>query len=111
MSGDQDAVAGGSGGAPPATATQSSWLPSVPAPIKRVFDRFPLTVYPADALPSRYRRCSDDANVLYVFTDPRGASRGSPSFNPQCLKWQVSSPRFIGSEPAYSKVNGLTENA
>ena len=64
---------------------------SVPAPIKRVFDRFPLVTYGPNDLP--YRSGSEKrGNRLFVFTDPASARRGRPSFNPQCLKWQVKIP-------------------
>ena len=61
---------------------------SVPAPIKRVFDRYPLTTYPPNDLPRR-ADTNPDRNKLFVFTDAAGAKHGRPSFNPQCLKWQV----------------------
>lgn len=64
---------------------------SIPAPIKRIFDKFPLTTLPANDLPQRATP-SRHGNKLFVFTDPSGARRGSPSFNPQCLKWQVGVP-------------------
>lgn len=61
---------------------------SVPAPVKRVFDRFPLITYPENDLP--YHAWSTRrGNQLFVFSDVAGARRGAPSFNPQCLKWQV----------------------
>lgn len=60
---------------------------TVPAPVKRLFDKFPLTTYPANEIPQRSQ--SNGANQLFVFTDARGAREGRPSFNPQCLKWQV----------------------
>lgn len=61
---------------------------SVPAPIKRFFDHFPLVTYPPNDLPQR-ALSSRRGNRLFVFTDAAGARHGSPSFNPQCLKWQV----------------------
>ncbi|KAL2795079.1 hypothetical protein BJX66DRAFT_175480 [Aspergillus keveii] len=67
---------------------------SVPAPVKRVFDRFPLVTYPSNELP----HCAwpkRHGNRLFVFTDAEGARRGRPSFNPQCLKWQAYL-RFVG---------------
>lgn len=61
---------------------------SVPAPVKRIFDKFPLVTYPANDLP--YCSWSNrQGNRLFVFTDAAGARHGRPSFNPQCLKWQV----------------------
>ncbi|KAL4943575.1 hypothetical protein BDV06DRAFT_189650 [Aspergillus oleicola] len=61
---------------------------SVPAPVKRVFDRFPLVTYPANDLP-HHGWSARQGNQLFVFTDATGARRGRPSFNPQCLKWQA----------------------
>ncbi|PWY77505.1 mitochondrial outer membrane protein [Aspergillus heteromorphus CBS 117.55] len=67
---------------------------SVPAPVKRIFDRFPLVTYPPNDLP--HIPWSDKrGNRLFVFTDAAGARRGRPSFNPQCLKWQAYL-RFVG---------------
>ena len=63
---------------------------SVPAPIKRIFDRFPLTTYPPNDLPER-PGTNVQGNRLFVFADAASARRGRPSFNPQCLKWQVGS--------------------
>ena len=70
--------------------TPGKGLFTVPAPIKRLFDKFPLTTYPANEIPQR-SQSNDTANQLFVFTDARGARQGRPSFNPQCLKWQVCS--------------------
>ncbi|KAL2854135.1 hypothetical protein BJX68DRAFT_39839 [Aspergillus pseudodeflectus] len=67
---------------------------SVPAPVKRVFDRFPLVTYPSNELP----HCAwptRHGNRLFVFSDVAGARRGRPSFNPQCLKWQAYL-KFVG---------------
>ncbi|OOG00780.1 hypothetical protein ASPCADRAFT_125790 [Aspergillus carbonarius ITEM 5010] len=76
------------------TASRARDFFSVPAPVKRIFDRFPLVTYPSNDLP--YSAWSDKrGNRLYVFTDATGASRGRPSFNPQCLKWQAYL-RFVG---------------
>jgi hypothetical protein len=62
---------------------------SVPAPIKQLFDQFPLLTYPVNELPHRAPH-HRNAHVLYVFSTNEGAIRGAPSFNPACLKWQVS---------------------
>ena len=62
---------------------------SVPTPIKQLFDRFPLLTYPVNGLPQRAPR-HRDTHVLYVFTTDQGALHGAPSYNPACLKWQVS---------------------
>lgn len=77
-----------SGPESPPEENKASPLFTVPAPIKRLFDKFPLTTYPANAIPQRIRP-HDDVNQLFVFTDAHGARHGRPSFNPQCLKWQV----------------------
>lgn len=61
---------------------------TVPAPIKRLFDKFPLTTYPANDLPDCAAAQRND-NQLFVFSNAVNAQRGRPSFNPQCLKWQV----------------------
>lgn len=61
---------------------------TVPAPIKQLFDKFPLATYPANDLPQR-SVSPQLGSQLFVFTDAAGARRGRPSFNPQCLKWQV----------------------
>ncbi|KAI8932162.1 hypothetical protein NX059_011045 [Plenodomus lindquistii] len=60
----------------------------VPAPIKQLFDQFPLLTYSANDVPHRAPQ-QRDAHVLYVFTTERGALKGAPSFNPACLKWQT----------------------
>ncbi|KAJ6091281.1 hypothetical protein N7467_003250 [Penicillium canescens] len=75
------------------TDSNSNSFFTVPAPIKRLFDKFPLTTYPANELPQRFQ--PNTANQLFVFTDARGARHGRPSFNPQCLKWQAYL-KFVG---------------
>ncbi|KAL2827637.1 hypothetical protein BDW59DRAFT_144103 [Aspergillus cavernicola] len=67
---------------------------SVPAPVKRLFDRFPLITYPANELP-HCALSTQRGNRLFVFTDAAGVRRGRPSFNPQCLKWQAYL-KFVG---------------
>ena len=61
---------------------------SIPAPLKQLFDKFPLRPYPENGIPLRTQTIRGE-NVLYVFTDQDGAKRGRPSWNPACLKWQV----------------------
>ncbi|CAE7022754.1 hypothetical protein PTNB73_02320 [Pyrenophora teres f. teres] len=61
---------------------------SVPAPIKQLFDQFPLLTYPVNDLPQRAPQ-HRNAHVLYVFTTDKGAIGGAPSYNPACLKWQA----------------------
>ena len=61
---------------------------TLPAPVKRVFESFPLVVYPANRHPLRSPR-QRESHKLYVFTSEDGALSGAPSFNPSCLKWQA----------------------
>jgi metaxin len=66
----------------------SSGIFAVPAPIKQLFDKFPLHTYAVNELPQRAPQ-HRDAHVLYIFTTEEAALRGLPSHNPACLKWQV----------------------
>ncbi|KAI9665053.1 MAG: hypothetical protein M1821_006501 [Bathelium mastoideum] len=61
----------------------------IPAPIKRIFNRFPLLSYPANELPLRAPRARTQ-HALYVF-QVHGANVGlkEASCNPSCLKWQT----------------------
>ncbi|KAJ5091528.1 hypothetical protein NUU61_006398 [Penicillium alfredii] len=77
----------------PAESSHARSFFTVPAPIKQLFDRFPLVTYPANDLPQR--ASPRHGNQLFVFTDAPGARRGRPSFNPQCLKWQAYL-KFVG---------------
>ncbi|KAL6715512.1 hypothetical protein ACLMJK_006473 [Lecanora helva] len=61
---------------------------ATPAPIKRLFDRFPLVTYPSNELPHRIPRYPDK-HVLYAFFTEDGARNDAASFNPGCLKWQA----------------------
>ncbi|KAI1204308.1 uncharacterized protein F4807DRAFT_465814 [Annulohypoxylon truncatum] len=65
----------------------SGWL-AIPAPLARLFKRFPLLTYPPNELPARSPSARDVA-TLYVFISDRDALNGLPSFNPNCLKWQT----------------------
>ena len=65
---------------------------TIPPPLKRLFDTFPLVTYPANQLPLRAPR-NRHQHALYVFTTADGAVSGAPSYNPSCLKWQVSTGR------------------
>ena len=67
------------------------WI-TTPQPIRRLFDKFPLRTYPVNELPQRSPRTCD-RNTLWIFTTDKGAQLGVPSFNPGCLKWQVSERR------------------
>ena len=62
---------------------------AVPAPVQRLFSAFPLVTYPAERLPSR-RPGDRDEDLLFVFSSEADAAAARPSFNPACLKWQVS---------------------
>lgn len=65
----------------------SPWF-TTPEPIKRLFNKFPLRIYPANELPQS--KSFDRAqHNLYIFTADDPDNLGSPSFNPSCLKWQV----------------------
>ncbi|KAI1453528.1 hypothetical protein F4805DRAFT_363125 [Annulohypoxylon moriforme] len=65
----------------------SGWL-AIPAPLARLFKKFPLLTYPPNELPARSPSARDVA-TLYVFISDRDALNGLPSFNPNCLKWQT----------------------
>ncbi|KAJ4290464.1 hypothetical protein N0V90_010681 [Kalmusia sp. IMI 367209] len=82
---DQDDASQGTRSAQPAA---SRGIFAVPAPIKQLFDRFPLQTYAANDLPQRAPR-NRDAHTLYVFATEKGAAEGAPSYNPACLKWQA----------------------
>lgn len=78
------------GGPPAATWSQQqqSSIFRIPAPLKRVFDKFPLVQYGENELPLRAPK-EKDQHILHVFTTEGDANDGKPSFNPGCLKWQV----------------------
>jgi metaxin len=91
---------------PQATRPQkkpSSSFFDVPAPIKQLFDKFPLLSYPVNDLPHRAPR-HRNTNVLYLFTTEEGASEGAPSYNPACLKWQ-SYLKFSGIDFRVASAN------
>ena len=71
----------------------SPWQWPVPRPLQQLFDHFPLLTYGVTELPARSRPAtSDGLPTLYVFVSEADARIGAPSFNPGCLKWQVSFP-------------------
>ncbi|KAJ9202004.1 hypothetical protein DTO021D3_6367 [Paecilomyces variotii] len=89
---DDDSAADAQNRAPNTPAPRGIF--SVPAPIKRIFDKVPLITYPPNELP--YRAANEvDGNRLFIFTDDEGARLGKPSFNPQCLRWQAYL-KFLG---------------
>lgn len=63
---------------------------SIPSPVRILFDKVPVIVYPQNELPQRSGR-SARIPSLYVFSTKEDAEAGRPSFNPSCLKWQVRS--------------------
>ncbi|KAI1812365.1 putative mitochondrial outer membrane protein [Poronia punctata] len=65
----------------------SGWF-TVPAPLARLFRKFPLLTYPPNELPARSSGLRD-VPTLYVFISDEDALKGLPSFNPSCLKWQT----------------------
>ncbi|KAF7522668.1 hypothetical protein G7054_g12059 [Neopestalotiopsis clavispora] len=71
----------------PRRASRTGWF-DVPAPLARLFRRFPLVTYPANNLPVR-SPTHRHLPTLYVFASDHDAVRGLPSFNPSCLKWQT----------------------
>ena len=93
----QDVADNGNEGAVAPAQRQSyrhlPWL-RLPAPVKAIFDQFPLITYESNALP--YTRAgSSRVPTLYVFTTEADARAGAPSYNPTCLKWQVRVPPEI----------------
>lgn len=62
---------------------------SIPTPVKHLFDLVPLVTYTPNQLPLRAPKPARIPS-LYVFTKNQDAAAGRPSFNPSCLKWQVS---------------------
>ena len=71
-----------------APQTSSQWF-TTPHSIRRLFDKFPLRIYPVNELPQRSPQ-NRDRHTLWIFTTDKGAQLGAPSFNPGCLKWQAS---------------------
>jgi metaxin len=89
-------------GGPPAaswTAQQQNSIFRIPAPLKRIFDKFPLVQYDENHLPLRAPK-DKSQHVLHVFTTDEEAKSGKPSYNPGCLKWQVWT---IACSGAYKK--------
>ncbi|RMZ76456.1 hypothetical protein DV737_g4819, partial [Chaetothyriales sp. CBS 132003] len=71
----------------PSTTPAARWL-SLPAPVRQLFERFPLVTPTPNQLPQRSPRDRSE-HVLYIFQDPWNASANAPSCNPSCLKWQA----------------------
>lgn len=72
---------------PSTNSTSDHWY-SVPAPVRRIFDQFPVITYRANSYPQKARR-SSDKNILYIFSNPLDTSGTNLSPNPACLKWQA----------------------
>ncbi|RMZ91723.1 hypothetical protein DV736_g1063, partial [Chaetothyriales sp. CBS 134916] len=71
----------------PRATPAAAWL-SLPAPVRQLFDRFPLATPAPNRLPQRSPRDRSE-HVLYIFRDPWNTSDDAPSCNPSCLKWQA----------------------
>lgn len=63
------------------------WL-AVPAPLRALFNLFPLRVYDPEPLPYRSPDPRTPRPALYVFAS-EDEQDGRPSFNPSCLRWQT----------------------
>ncbi|KAL2887491.1 hypothetical protein HOO65_050612 [Ceratocystis lukuohia] len=61
-----------------------SWM-TAPQFIIRLFTKFPLATFEANALPCNTVDVSDDVATLFVFAEDRDRL----SYNPTCLKWQA----------------------
>ncbi|KAI0440671.1 putative mitochondrial outer membrane protein [Xylaria telfairii] len=72
---------------PSPSSSSSGWF-TIPAPLARLFKKFPLLTYPPNELPARSPEIRD-VPTLYVFISDDDALEGLPSFNPSCLKWQT----------------------
>ncbi|KAI0451065.1 putative mitochondrial outer membrane protein [Xylaria acuta] len=68
-------------------STPPGWF-TIPAPLARLFKKFPLLTYPPNELPARSPD-TRDVPTLYVFISDEDALEGLPSFNPSCLRWQT----------------------
>lgn len=71
----------------PSYATRHSWL-ALPAPLRTIFNTFPLVTYDKSNLPQR-APINRHLNSLYIFTFPNDPSAIKLSPNPACLKWQA----------------------
>lgn len=86
--GERDRAASKSLPAEPQSHNSRRSFFTIPAPVKRVFDKFPLITYLENGFPLRAPSVGTE-NLLWLFTSVEGAENGRPSFNPSCLKWQV----------------------
>src|SRR5215469_11359138 len=70
---------------------RSPSLFSIPPPLKLLFDRVPLITYSANEHPIRSSNLLHGPDhKLFIWTSSKGAEHDAASFNPSCLKWQVS---------------------
>jgi len=75
---------------------------SIPTPIKKLFEKVPVLLYPPNELPQRAPKPARLPS-LYVFIKEKDAAAGKPSFNPSCLKWQVC--RAGALHPNFSNIS------
>ncbi|KAF2154698.1 hypothetical protein K461DRAFT_319223 [Myriangium duriaei CBS 260.36] len=61
---------------------------SLPAPLRDLFNQFPLRTYASNPLPSGTVLPSTSTNTLYIFSNPSSVPN-APSLNPTCLKHQT----------------------
>lgn len=71
----------------PSHGPRRSWL-ALPAPLRAIFNSFPLATYDECSLPQR-TPTQRLVNSLYIFSSPNDLSAIKLSPNPACLKWQA----------------------
>ncbi len=94
----------------PGRRTQPSpSLFSIPPPLKKLFDRVPLITYASNEQPGRSSNLLHGLDhKLFIWTSSKGAEDDAASFNPSCLKWQVSGhPIFLAPRQGLTFVEGL----
>lgn len=94
---------------PPPARSRLRKLFTVPAPVKQLFDRFPLVTYPPNILPRQLSSPGGETELptLYIYATAEDAVLGKPSFNPSCLKWQVRSS-FFSSSPSHGDADSTS---
>ncbi|KAK4200711.1 hypothetical protein QBC40DRAFT_339645 [Triangularia verruculosa] len=76
----------------PANPSSAPSLWTIPAPLQKLFNHFPLVTLKSNPLPARSQiltSASDTLPTLYIFSSSADALQGKPSINPTCLKWQT----------------------
>lgn len=69
-------------------SVKSHWL-ALPAPLRHIFDTFPLVTYEESQPPQRVFK-DRASHILHLFVSPKPSANGSVlSPNPACLKWQA----------------------